>query len=153
MKYGDMRTMLLNELDADYEYTATTDVEFRGTQNLFEDANTDMFEIYVSSYTFESSSDVETAMYVEAELLQPYSYDSRTKGQSKNIAVIGVDTSTGNDTVTNANGGLQFRTIVKRPNGDQLRIKLIDVETGGQVSHIKAGWVLVLECRPIYHEC
>lgn len=150
MRYGEVRTMLLNELDADNELTATTDVEFRGVQNLFADARTDMFEICVASYSFETSSDVETYMYIEApDLLQPYSFDSRTKASSKNIGLIGIDTTTGNDVVVNANGGTSFKTICKRPNGDQLRIRLIG-DDGSLVTNMNAGWVLAVECRPLY---
>jgi|TARA_R100000482_G_scaffold4609_1_gene1593 hypothetical protein len=150
MKYGEVRTMLLNELDADQESTATTDVEFRGVQNLFTDAKTDMFEICVASYSFETNSDVETYMYIEApDLLQPYSFDSRTKASSKNIGLVGIDTTTGNDVVVNANGGTSYKTIVKRPNGDVLRLRLIG-DDGNLVGNISAGWVVAIECRPVY---
>ena len=152
MRYGEVRTMMLNELDADNESIATTDVEFRGVQNLFTGAMTDMFEIYVASYSFETNSDVETYMYVEApDLLQPYSFDSRTKASSKNIALIGIDTTTGNDVVVNANGGQSYRTICKRPNGDNLRIRLIG-DDGNLVGNISAGWVMAIECRPVYDD-
>jgi len=150
MRYGEVRTMMLNELDAEYESIATTDVEFRGIQNLFTDAMTDMFEIYVASYSFETNSDVETYMYVEApDLLQPFSFDSRTKASSKNIALIGIDTTTGNDVVVNSNGGLSYRTICKRPNGDTLRIRLVG-DDGNLVLNLNVGWVMAIECRPVY---
>ena len=38
---------------------------------------------------------------------------------------------------------------MKRPNGDTLRLRLIG-DDGNLVGNISAGWVVAIECRPVY---
>lgn len=152
---GKVRTLVLNEGDATFENTATTDVVFSNVDDLFVDDDTDMYEIELVSYVMKVSSTTEQGLAIVCPtLLQPYSWDTKRGGSSQVVALLnGTKQSGTHGILDNSHNGTSFKVIVKRPSGNQLQIRLENsLNRPTLLTNVSANWSLVFQVKPYYDE-